>query len=620
METTKKEPCIWITGVEKNQTQVSYTNVARFRENIVNKINEQIFELDLSTGTAYTYHGIYRNQEGAKKIVPYCCWSTTDLGKISRSIRNRSIYFCEEKDMEGISFFQNIFGRKYLTPERNMEACNDKTQSIFKKESNILDENYEPSFLENQKLLIAQIMSRLQSLPSDQKLVITNSKDQLKILENIYLLLPEQLRNQTSFSTNCTSENWGPKVICTKKETTHQKNCELFDIEKQETYSYDEQSIQTYLELMKIEPILLQKFLAFEEKIELLLGAPYPSFKNQKRIIIRVLEDYKTYLNNKKSFSWNIEERLQTTVLQDFESYLKSKTNLEPTKNFPELGFLEQIENNSTIPFTEKDKLILYLKDPAKKAEAERLYQLYSNIRQQSLKDNYELNNLLRKSGIIIKNNSYNHKETLETIIANNKQKKEKMDTLEQTGTLDLAFFELFKEEINKDKNLSLLVQEYKNMGILQMLKKKKVASEIKEALKKVMLQCDVNDICYKIMKQKGFPKPSLDVYQEIYQELNKQFSNYIEQLEQLKEEAIKHEQKKQKSQTEENKIKGKISEICSITTFTQFMQSQKNFNQDSQPLEENTDLKLKIWSLAKQLQSQYPLASLNSTIIKKAK
>lgn len=221
-----------------------------------------------------------------------------------RASEYATVYF--DQNPIGTNFFKNVFGSVYLTKREGSEY--DTVLRLLNQK--LLQQDEEDQ-------IVASIVERLWNLKekSDRNCLVIVldeleiQESSVKLLERVYRLIPQKLRLDCGFTTNCIRQDVQDlrqklpiSVITMRKEEVKgwditDTDITLFDVSNWKEAGCDENRIKQLLQLMeigKVNPNLLDAKLAYaEEKI-----GRISTFQNMQSIVDMVLGQ------NGKSFWW----------------------------------------------------------------------------------------------------------------------------------------------------------------------------------------------------------------------------------------------------------------------------------------------------------------------------
>ncbi len=121
---------------------------------------------------------------------------------VDRTLNHYCYYICSQESLTGPAFFSRVFGSAYISAKEGTDLKNPQERLAVKPEKVALKwkkENQEAALLVAEKLREVQEQS-----PENRLLVLMDhaDTDSMKLLQQVYLLLPPQLRVQTGFATN----------------------------------------------------------------------------------------------------------------------------------------------------------------------------------------------------------------------------------------------------------------------------------------------------------------------------------------------------------------------------------------------------------------------------------
>ena len=121
---------------------------------------------------------------------------------VDRTLNHYCYYICSQESLTGPAFFSRVFGSAYISAKEGTDLKNPQERLAVKPEKVALKwkkENQEAALLVAEKLREVQEQS-----PENRLLVLMHhaDTDSMELLQQVYLLLPPQLRVQTGFATN----------------------------------------------------------------------------------------------------------------------------------------------------------------------------------------------------------------------------------------------------------------------------------------------------------------------------------------------------------------------------------------------------------------------------------
>ena len=121
---------------------------------------------------------------------------------VDRTLNHYCYYICSQESLTGPAFFSRVFGTAYISAKEGTDLKNPQERLAVKPEKVALKwkkENQEAALLVAEKLREVQEQS-----PENRLLVLMHhaDTDSMELLQQVYLLLPPQLRVQTGFATN----------------------------------------------------------------------------------------------------------------------------------------------------------------------------------------------------------------------------------------------------------------------------------------------------------------------------------------------------------------------------------------------------------------------------------
>ena len=121
---------------------------------------------------------------------------------VDRTLNHYCYYICSQEALTGPAFFSRVFGSPYISAEEGTDLKNPQERLAVEPKKVALKwkkENQEAALLVAEKLWEVQEQS-----PENRLLVLMEhaDTDSMELLQQVYLLLPPQLRVQTGFATN----------------------------------------------------------------------------------------------------------------------------------------------------------------------------------------------------------------------------------------------------------------------------------------------------------------------------------------------------------------------------------------------------------------------------------
>ena len=121
---------------------------------------------------------------------------------VERTLNHYCYYICSQEELSGPAFFSHVFGSTYISAKEGTELANPQERLATEPQKVTLEwkkTGQEAALLVAEKLWEVQEQS-----PENRLLVLMEHADteSMKLLEQVYLLLPPQLRIQTGFATN----------------------------------------------------------------------------------------------------------------------------------------------------------------------------------------------------------------------------------------------------------------------------------------------------------------------------------------------------------------------------------------------------------------------------------
>lgn len=121
---------------------------------------------------------------------------------VDRTLNHYCYYICSQDELTGPAFFSHVFGSSYIGAKEGTDLKNPQERLAVGAKKVALKwkkENQKAAFLVAEKLWKVQEQS-----PENRLLVLMENADtnSMELLQQVYLLLPPQLRVQTGFATN----------------------------------------------------------------------------------------------------------------------------------------------------------------------------------------------------------------------------------------------------------------------------------------------------------------------------------------------------------------------------------------------------------------------------------
>lgn len=122
--------------------------------------------------------------------------------KIDRTLNHYCYYICSQRELTGPAFFSHVFGSAYISAEEEIDLEKWEERLAIKPRAIAFEWEKER---QEAALLIAEKLWEVQEQSPENRLLVLMEHadtDSMKLLRQVYFLLPPQLRVQTGFATN----------------------------------------------------------------------------------------------------------------------------------------------------------------------------------------------------------------------------------------------------------------------------------------------------------------------------------------------------------------------------------------------------------------------------------
>ena len=260
---------------------------------------------------------------------------------VTRKTNYAEILFCREADITGTEFNDHIFGMNYLTGE---ETTRLNETALFETLERPVDP---PEYLvrsENQKLvscILEKLWEQQENNPQTRFVIkMKNARDRsVGLLQQLYTLLPQQIRLQMGFQTNISTNDLeqikaygGIPIYVLTMDSSETINTDAFDVfpvyvfdtDALNSYSYDSGRLELIQQLMgSIDRDSSYTLDYAEKKILEAKGKTVSSFKYYEEIVTRLFDG---------TFFWWMKDSVES--LEEVEKLYQDQSGLMSVDSF----------------------------------------------------------------------------------------------------------------------------------------------------------------------------------------------------------------------------------------------------------------------------------------------
>ena len=230
-------------------------------------------------------------------------------GMVSAITQRVSLYtellVCKEEELAGMGFADLIFGTEYMRDSEGIAASEDEVIAVMQREHVPVRHTIN----ERDRELVCKVTSKLweaqEKNPSTRFIIRLSHAEEksMDLLQNIYMLLPHQLRLQLGFETNVTEKdlkviqeaNGFPIYVLTAEakqkfeKDSYSFPVVVYDLGRCDEYTYDEHKLAILRSVAEKIDDLEAVLLDYSEK-KVIESERHSSFKNY--------EEYVSNMNN----------------------------------------------------------------------------------------------------------------------------------------------------------------------------------------------------------------------------------------------------------------------------------------------------------------------------------